>query len=250
MRLGTAVWMEGISERRALVAALGGDRVVDLNRVERVRLVKLGEGLPEPMADVLVPSSLRRALEGGPRALQRIRTALAYAEKWARRGNLPEAFAPRLDQVQLLPCLPRPALLRRADGVHLDRLQVLGPGAELPGAPVPTLAVIGLHGGSAAGHCLALESHGVAQLGAWLAVEEVLEGELQFQIGGHSRRAPLEAWRGLELPDLRAGEALLLPPPRMRALPDLPAGLAIQLKAPFETLQAKLGREPLHPTVQ
>ncbi len=250
MRLGTALWMEGAAERRALVAPLGADRVVDLNRVERVRLAKLGEGAPEALADTMVPPSLRKALDAGPRAFQRIRQTLAYAEKWARRGSLPDAFAPRVEQVQMQPCLPRPSVLHRADGTHLDRLRVLGPGAELPGAPVPTLAAVGLHGGALAGYCLALESHGVALLGAWLIVDEVMEGELHLQIGGHSRRSPLAAWRGLQLPTLRAGEILLLPPSRTRALPELPAGLAIQLKAPFETLRARLGKEALHPTVQ
>lgn len=250
MRLGTAVWMEGGAERRALVAPLAEGRVVDLNRVERVRLAKLGEGAPEVLAEALLPPSLRRLLEAGPRGLQRARQALAYAEKWARRGNLPEALAPAQERVQLLGCLPRPALLRSGEGRHLDRLQVLGPGSELPGAPTPSLAVVGRHGGGIAGHCLALESHGIAMLGAWLVVDEALEGELQLQIGGHTRRAPLESWRGLAFPPLRAGEVLLLPPPRLRALPDLPAGLAIQLRAPFETLEARLGREPLHPTVQ
>ncbi|HJU84294.1 MAG TPA: hypothetical protein VJ600_08785 [Holophagaceae bacterium] len=250
MRLGTASWLEGGAERRALVAPLDGDRVVDLNRVERVRLAKLGEGASEALAEVLVPPSLRRVLEAGPRGLQRVRQTLAYAEKWARRGRLPEGLAPALDRVRLFACLPRPAVLRRGDGQHLDRLRVLGPGAELPGAPQPSLAALGLHGGGLAGFCLALESHGAALLGAWLAVDEALTGELHLQIGGHTRRAPLEAWRGLELPALRAGEALLLPPPRLRVLPELPAGLAIQLRAPFETLEAKLGREPLHPTVQ
>jgi hypothetical protein len=112
------------------------------------------------------------------------------------------------------------------------------------------LAILGFHGGAAAGHCLALESHGATLLGAWLAVDEPLEGDLTLQIGGHSRRAPLEGWRGLELPKLRAGEVLLLPPPRLRAWPDLPAGLDIHLRAPFELLHARLGKEPLHPTVQ
>ncbi|NTV76339.1 MAG: hypothetical protein HGA66_19325, partial [Holophaga sp.] len=46
MRLGTACWAEGPTERRALVAQLPSDpaRVVDLNRLERLRLAKLGEG--------------------------------------------------------------------------------------------------------------------------------------------------------------------------------------------------------------
>ena len=92
MFLGTAVWVEGAVERRALMARLVSGRLADLNRIEAIRLRKLGEGEPERLADVLVPASLRRVLEGGPRALARARQALAYAEKWDRRGSLPKPW--------------------------------------------------------------------------------------------------------------------------------------------------------------
>ena len=78
------------------------------------------------------------------------------AEKWDRRGTLPLGLAPAPDAVDLLPCLPRPAALRRLDGQSLDRLGVRGPGAELTGPPQPGLAALGLAGGAIAGFCLAL----------------------------------------------------------------------------------------------
>ncbi len=43
MFLGTAVWNEGPAERRALVARLASGRLADLNRIEAVRLRKLGD---------------------------------------------------------------------------------------------------------------------------------------------------------------------------------------------------------------
>ena len=153
MKLGTAVWSEGTSERRALVAELPSDpdRVVDLNRLEHLRLAKLGEGWAERMAAALVPGDLRQLLEGGPRAIHRARQVLAYAEKWARRGGLPESLAPRAGSVRMLACLPRPLALRRWDGRVLDRLAVQGPSGTLAGLPTPTLALAGLHGDQPAG---------------------------------------------------------------------------------------------------
>ena len=71
MLLGTAVWNEGPAERRALVARLASGRLADLNRIEAVRLRKLGEGEPERLAEALLPASLRRVLEGGPRSWRR-----------------------------------------------------------------------------------------------------------------------------------------------------------------------------------
>ncbi|HEY3270044.1 MAG TPA: hypothetical protein VGJ89_02420, partial [Geothrix sp.] len=68
MLLGTAAWSEGPLERRALVGRLASGRLADLNRIEAIRLRKLGEGDPERLAEALVPASLRRLLEGGSRA--------------------------------------------------------------------------------------------------------------------------------------------------------------------------------------
>ncbi len=249
MRLGTAVWAEGAGERRALVARLDSGRLADLSRIEAVRLGRLGEGAPERLAEVLVPPSLRRVLEGGPRALARTRQAVAYAEKWDRRGTLPEALAPAPGAVRLLPCLPRPVRVRRADGSVLDRLRVAGPGAQLAEPPRPTLAVLGAAGGRPGGFCLALEDAGGAVLGAWM-VADWPEGGLELRAGSHRRRVPFTAWEGLALPDLHPGEALLLPPPRLKALPDLPPGTELAVAAPFETLAAGLGPSALHGTVQ
>lgn len=249
MLLGTAVWMEGPVERRALVARLASGRVADLNRIETVRLRKLGEGDPERLAEALVPASLRRVLEGGPRALARARQAVAYAEKWERRGTLPETLALPPERVQSLPCLPRPLRLRRMDGQSLDRLGLRGPGAELSGPPQPGLAAVGLAGGTFAGFCLALEDAGSAVLGAWMS-DGWPAGSLELKAEALRRSVPLKAWEGLELPPLHAGEVLLLPPPRLKALPELAAGAELLLTVGFEQLALRLGPEGLHPTVQ
>ncbi|WLT31507.1 hypothetical protein [Geothrix sp. PMB-07] len=249
MLLGTAVWAEGPIERRALVARLASGRLADLNRIEAVRLRKLGEGDPERMAEALVPASLRRVLEGGPRALARARQAAAYAEKWERRGTLPATLAPPPELVQLLPCLPRPLRLRRSDGQGLDRLGLRGPGAELSAPPQPCLAVLGLAGGTFGGFCLALEDGGSAVLGAWMS-DEWPTGSLELKAGAVRRSVPLRAWEGLELPPLHAGEVLLLPPPRLKALPELAAGAELLLTVGFEQMTLRLGPEGVHPTVQ
>ena len=253
LRLGTASWFEGASERRALVAPLPSEpsRLVDLHRVERIRLAKLGEGRADALAEVLVPPSLRQVLEGGPRALQRLRQTLAYAEKWFQRGDLPDALAPSSTAVRMLPCLPRPAALRRGDGTHLDRLSVQGPGGTLGAVPQPTLAAVGLHrGAGVAGWCLALEDGAGAVLGAWMVLEYPQEGFLELRAGSHHRRVPMETWAGLEVPGLRAAEVVLLPAPKLRAIPDLVSGSDFSLLAPFETLPLRLGTDIPHLTVQ
>jgi hypothetical protein len=249
MLLGTAVWAEGPVERRALVARLASGRLADLNRIEAVRLRKLGEGEPERLAEALVPASLRRVLEGGARALARVRQTVAYAEKWDRRGTLPETLAPGLGTVELLPCLSRPSSLRRMDGQSLDRLAVRGPGAELSAPPQPGLAALGLAGGSMAGFCLALEEGGSAILGAWMT-DEWPRGSLELRAGSTRRTAPLKAWEGLELPALHPGEVMLLPPPKLKSLPGLHPGVELRINAGFDSLVLRLGPEGLHPTVQ
>ncbi len=253
LRVGTASWFEGASERRALVAPLPSDpaRLVDLHRVERVRLAKLGEGRADALADVLVPPSLRQVLEGGPRALQRLRQTLAYAEKWFQRGDLPEALALPSTAVRMLPCLPRPAALRRGDGTHLDRLSVQGPGGTLSALPQPTLAAVGLHrGAGVAGWCLALEDRAGAVLGGWMVLDYPQEGFLELRVGSHHRRAPMDTWTGIEVPGLRPAEVVLLPAPRLRAIPELVPGSDFSLTASFETLTLRLGAEVPHSTVQ
>lgn len=249
MLLGTASWAEGPTERRALVARLASGRLADLNRIEAIRLRKLGEGNPEGLAEVLVPSSLRRVLDGGPRALARVRQTVAYAEKWDRRGTLPEPLAPRPDSVALLPCLPRPSALRQADGQGLERFAIKGPASELAGIPQPSLAVVGLAGDAIAGFCLSLAGGGATILGAWMT-DEWPTGNLELKVGGIRRAAPLKAWEGLALPPLHAGEVLLLPPPKLKPFPELLAGAEGRVSAGFDQMTFRLGPGGVHPTVQ
>jgi hypothetical protein len=251
MKLGTGFWREGTAGRTALVAELPADpgRVVDLNRLERLRQAKLGEGWSERLADARVPADLRGLLEGGPRALLRARRVVAYAEKWHRRGGLPESLAPCRDQVRLLPCLPQPRALRQWDGSRLDALAVQGPGDTLGSLPTPTLALVGLHGERPAGCCLALEhAHGIV-LGAWLELDPDWEGALEFRLDGQRRRLPMDAWRGLVPPRLEAGEVVLAPPPRLRVGP-CHGAVEVRLAAPFETLVLHLAEAGVHPTMQ
>ena len=252
MKLGTAVWSEAGVERRALVAALPADpgRVLDLNRLEQQRLAKLGEGHAESLAEALVPSTLSRLLEGGPRALYRARQVLAYAEKWERRSALPEQLAPRLEQLRFLPCLPRPALLRRWDGTHLDPGTVQGPGGTLGQAPAPTLALLGLSGGLPAGCCLALDDVRGVVLGAWLELDMDWEGHLEWMLAGQRRCLPLDAFCGLALPPLCACEVLLAPTPGQRSAQVPPGAGDFQLCSPFETLTLHLDAALVHPTWQ
>lgn len=238
MILGTASWLEGPAERRALVARLGEDRVADLSRIEAYRLRKLGEGRPEALAEALVPPSLRLLLESGPRALQRTRQAFAYAEKWLKRGDLPEVLAPSTEAVRMLPCLPRPAALRTSSGVLLDRLALRGSGARLGLTPFATLAVAGLAGGGFAGWCLALEAAETTLLGAWLCVGPLPQGRLELVQGAHHRSVPLSAWEDADLPDLRPAELCLLPPPRWKALPEPEREVRLSLRTPWDELAA------------
>jgi hypothetical protein len=249
MLLGTAVWAEGPVERRALVARLASGRLADLNRIEAIRLRKLGEGDPERLAEALMPASLRRVLEGGTRALARARQTLAYAEKWDRRGTLPETLAPGPDSAELLPCLPRPSSLRRMEGQNLDRFAVMGSGVELAAPPQPGLAAMGLAGGTIAGFCLALEEGGSAVLGTWM-IDEWPTGNLELRAGAARRSVSFKTWEGLELPWLHPGEAVLLPPWKLKSLPALMAGTEVRLSAGFDSLILRLGPEGLHPTVQ
>ena len=249
MILGTAAWPEGVGERQALVARLASGRVADLNRIEAVRLRKLGEGDADRLAEVLVPTSLRRVLEGGPRALARVRQAVAYAEKWDRRGTLPEELAPPFEQLRLLPCLPVPSVLRDLGGLLLDRHGLRGHGATLAGGPQPTLAVLGQAGGLPGGTCLALQDALGVVLGTWMT-DAWPTGSLELRAGGSRRSVPIRAYEDLALAPLRPGEVRLLPPPRLRALPVLPALAEVRLEAGFDTLLGLAGPEGLHPTVQ
>ena len=255
MKLGTAVMPEGGRERRFLASPLPSDpsRIVDLQAVESERLRKLGEGDPDGLAQVLVPASLRRLLEAGPRGVQRARQTLAYAEKWARRGHLPPALAPALELLRLLPCLPRPGSLRMADGSFGDRLGIRASESRLPWTPGgvwrTTLAAIGQAGGRPGGFALAVQAGGVLVLGAWLHTELLMEGEIELEARSGRREAPLAAWADLELPLLRPGEIQLLPFPEWEPLPVLPGDRA-RLESPFENLTARVERAGTHPTLQ
>ncbi len=255
MKLGTAVKPEGGRERRFLACPLDTDptRIVDLQGVEAERLRKLGEGDPEGLSQALVPSSLRRLLEAGPRGLQRARQTLAYAEKWARRGTLPEALAPAAEGLRLLPCLPRPSSLRRADGSFGDRLGLRGSAPRLPWSAgalwQATLAAVGQSGGRPAGFALAVQAGAVLVLGSWLHTELLLEGELELETRSGRRETPLKAWLDLELPELRAGEIQLLPFPEWEPLPVLPGDRA-RLDAHFDGFSLRVDPEGTHPTLQ
>lgn len=249
MHLGTASWTEGPGERRALVAQLESGRLVDLNRLEAVRLRRLGEGQPERLAEVLVPPSLRLVLEGGARALARVRQTVAYAEKWDRRGTLPEVLGPGPEGIVLHPCLPRPSALSQADGRPLDRFTVRGAGATLSGLPRPGLAVIGLEGGGPAGYCLAFEDEAGPVLGHWMS--EAWPGSpLALKVGTAHRSVLVDAWEGLELPPLRPGEVCLLPPAKVKPLQGLEPGQEVVLVGDFDRLPVRLGEDGLHLTVQ
>lgn len=248
MILGTALFHDGPLERRTLVARLPDGRVVDLNRVEQARLRKLGEGQPEGLADALVPPSLRRLLDGGPRALQRAKQTLAYAEKWNQRGDLPLWLAPTLESTTLLPCVPRPSRLRRADGTHRDRFLVKGPGARIAAQPQVMLGVVG-GAGDVRGYCLAAEDGEATVLGAWMA-PEMMAGHLELRVAGHRRSVALDAWEHLVLPLLRPGEVMLLPPSRLKPLPALEPGIRLHLSWPIEEMELILGENLPHPTLQ
>lgn len=248
MRLGTAAWAEGAARRQALVTPLPSDpaRLLDLNRIEHLRLAKLGEGRAESLAAELVPADLGRLLECGPRGLHRARQAVAYAEKWEARSGLPPELAPAAAGVDLLPCLPRPSRVRRWDGTLLDAAAVRGPGATLAAVPAPGLAWVGLASAAFAGCCLALDEPAGPILGAWLELEVDWEGFLALAVGGRRRRIPLDTWRDLLPRDPLPGEAVLAPPPQLRA-PSAHAHAAVRVEAPWEVLTARLGE---HPTVQ
>lgn len=252
MPFGTASWMEAGKERQALVAPLPSDPrlLVDLNRLEQVRLAKLGEGRPEALAEVLVPPSLRRVLAGGPRALHRLEQAMAYAEKWRQRTTLPEFVARPIESVVLLPCLPRPALLRQADGGLRDRHQVLGPGSTLAHVPRPTMAALGMHGGKPAGFCLALEDGERTVLGAWMVLDWPAGCEIRFVAGSRRRSIPFSTWEEIPWPALRPGEVMVFPPPILRAFAHQVSTDNCRVAAPFEELVFTLGEGAAHATLQ
>ena len=248
MILGTALFSDGSVERRALVTRLADGRVADLNRIEQARLRKLGEGQPEGLAEALVPPSLRRILESGPRGLQRAKQTIAYAEKWSQRGDLPAWLAANMETVAMLPCIPRPSQLRRADGTHRDRFQVKGPGARISSQPQIMLAVVG-GSGDLRGYCLAAEDGEATVLGAWMTLE-LPTGHLELRAANHRRSVALDAWEHLDLPPQRPGEIMLLPPSRLKPFPALEPGARFKLSWPIEEMELILGENLPHPTLQ
>lgn len=233
-----------------LVAPLPGDdrRVADLSSLEEARLRRLGEGAPGALAAALVPPDLGALLAGGPRALARARQALAYGLKWQRRGDLPESLAPGLDQAELQPCLARPQRVYGWEGRRMKTMAA-GPGAALAAHPQPTFAALGMAGGRPGGFCLALPEAGRLILGAWMAVDPAWEGRLVLRVKAHQRSAPLDAWAGLAVGALAPGELALLPPPRLRRMPDSGPGRVV-VACPWETLVLRVEGPLDHPMLQ
>jgi hypothetical protein len=252
IKFGTAVWSDGAFERRALVAPLpgGAGRVVDLNRVERVRLAKLGEGRPEALADALVPSSLRLLLESGPKGLQRAARALSYAEKWQQKKGIPQMLAPQRGTYKLLSCLPRPLAVRASQGHFLDRLNIFGPGAALAAISEPTIAIVGSTEDNYAGFCIAATSPIGPGLGAWLCIGQLGGGDLSVEIGMNNYTAPTDIWSDLILPKLRPAEVFLLPPPMLRLPNNVSQEDKIIIGTFFERLEINYEHEPVHPILQ
>lgn len=246
-RLGMAKLPGGLLR---LVAPLPGEgqRVVDLSSVEAARLRRLGEGEPDLLAAALVPPDLGAVLAGGPRALARARQALAYAVKWHRRGDLPGTLAPGMEQVVFQPCLARPRRVFDGDG-RRRKGSIGGPGATLAAHPQPTLAVLGMAGGRPGGFCLALPEPDRLMLGAWMAVDPDWTGRLSLRMTAHQRSAPLEAWAGLAVGELAPGDLVLLPPPRLRRVPDAGPG-PVEVACPWDRLVLRVEGPLDHPLVQ
>jgi hypothetical protein len=102
-----------------------------------------------------------------------------------------------------------------------------------------------LHAASSASFSADLDG---AILGAWM-VDAWPEGSLELRVGAARRSTPIKTWEGLELPPLRPGELLLLPPPRLKSLPELLPGADVRVSAAFDTLILRAGPEGIHPTV-
>lgn len=242
-------WRSGKADRQALLALLPSDpaRAVDLTAVEAVRLAKVGEGDPERLAAALVPPRLDGLLTSGPRGITRLRHTLAYADKWAKRGDLPASLAPLTAEVRTLPLRHQRVL--DAEGHVREGARLLAEGHTLPGSPQPTLALLGQQGKSPAGWTLACEAGGHVALCPWVVLGAGA-GAIELAIGGHRRRIPADAWSGVAWPQVAAGEVLLLPPPRLKPLPSLPALTPLRLRCGPLEMRWVLGVELEHPTAQ
>jgi hypothetical protein len=110
------------------------------------------------------------------------------------------------------------------------------------------LAVVG-GSGDARGYCLAAEDGEATVLGAWMALA-LPAGELQLRAASHRRNLALDAWEHLDLPRLRPGEVMLLPPSRLKPFPALEPGARLRLSWPIEEMELVLGENLPHPTLQ
>jgi hypothetical protein len=110
------------------------------------------------------------------------------------------------------------------------------------------LAVVGGFG-DARGYCLAAEDGEATVLGAWMALA-LPAGELQLRAASHRRNLALDAWEHLDLPRLRPGEVMLLPPSRLKPFPALEPGARLRLSWPIEEMELVLGENLPHPTLQ
>jgi acylpyruvate hydrolase len=89
------------------LGAFAGDRVVDLHRAHRARLVHARDADELAVADLCVPPDLLGLLRGGATALKAARQALAYAEG-RRAPDHPGRVSHRVSEVKLLAPVLRP----------------------------------------------------------------------------------------------------------------------------------------------
>ncbi|GIX48045.1 MAG: 2-hydroxyhepta-2,4-diene-1,7-dioate isomerase [Candidatus Tectimicrobiota bacterium] len=99
------------------IGSVQGERLIDLSSAYVTLLAQQGEPQPYRLMEALVPPDMRRLIEGGERALEAARAAEAFAGEALARGQLPagpqgEQLVFALNEVRLLPPLPRPNSLR------------------------------------------------------------------------------------------------------------------------------------------
>ena len=209
-RLGTAAWTEGAMERRALVAPLPSDPVPAGGSPSRgagppgeARRgpgggAGRGPGATQPAGRSWKAGPGPSSGSGRPSPMPRSGSAAGISRiSWRRRR-------PRSG---CCPACPRPAVLRRGDGTHLDRLAVQGPGGTLGTLPQPTLAVVGLHPGRGS-HGLVPGPGGRRSAPCWAdgwSWTSPRKATLELRCGSHHRRIPLDTWTGLEMPELAGG---------------------------------------------
>jgi hypothetical protein len=79
---------------------------------------------------------------------------------------------------------------------------------------------------------------------------ELPTGHLELRAANHRRSLALDAWEHLDLPPLRPGEVMLLPPSRLKPFPALEPGARLKLSWPIEDMELILGVNLPHPTLQ